>query len=196
MRAVVTGGAGFIGSHVVDALLARGDEVHVVDNLATGRRENAPDAATLHEHDIREPSDELFDEIAAGGDLPPRRAGGRRHLGRAARARRRGQRARHAERARGGPRSTARQVVFSLDGRRDLRRVRAARAGGRRAAPALAVRHREARGGGVPRDLEPALRDEPRRAPLRERLRAAAARRSSRAASSRSSWTGCAPARA
>ena len=40
MRAVVTGGAGFIGSHVVDALLARGDEVHVVDNLATGRREN------------------------------------------------------------------------------------------------------------------------------------------------------------
>ena len=38
MRAVVTGGAGFIGSHVVEALLARGDEVHVVDNLATGRR--------------------------------------------------------------------------------------------------------------------------------------------------------------
>ena len=43
MRAVVTGGAGFIGSHVVDALLARGDEVHVVDNLATGRRENVHD---------------------------------------------------------------------------------------------------------------------------------------------------------
>ena len=42
MRAVVTGGAGFIGSHVVDALLARGDEVHVVDTLETGRRENVP----------------------------------------------------------------------------------------------------------------------------------------------------------
>ena len=56
MRAVVTGGAGFIGSHVVDALLARGDEVHVVDNFATGPRENVPAEATLHEGDIREPS--------------------------------------------------------------------------------------------------------------------------------------------
>ena len=50
MRAAVTGGAGFIGSHVVDALVARGDEVHVVDNFATGRRENLNGAATLHEH--------------------------------------------------------------------------------------------------------------------------------------------------
>ncbi|MGZ6727594.1 MAG: NAD-dependent epimerase/dehydratase family protein, partial [Gaiellaceae bacterium] len=40
MRALVTGGAGFIGSNLVDALLDRGDEVVVVDNLATGRREN------------------------------------------------------------------------------------------------------------------------------------------------------------
>jgi UDP-glucose 4-epimerase len=64
VRAVVTGGAGFIGSHVIDALLARGDEVHVVDTLQTGRRENVPDAATLHERDIREPSADLYDEIA------------------------------------------------------------------------------------------------------------------------------------
>jgi UDP-glucose 4-epimerase len=63
VRAVVTGGAGFIGSHVVDALIARGDEVHVVDNLATGRRENLNQGATLHEHDIREPLDTLFAEI-------------------------------------------------------------------------------------------------------------------------------------
>jgi UDP-glucose 4-epimerase len=40
MRALVTGGAGFIGSNLVDALLERGDEVTVVDNLTTGRREN------------------------------------------------------------------------------------------------------------------------------------------------------------
>ena len=40
MRALVTGGAGFIGSNLVDALLDRGDEVTVVDNLATGKREN------------------------------------------------------------------------------------------------------------------------------------------------------------
>lgn len=40
MRAIVTGGAGFIGSHLVDALVARGDAVTVVDDLSTGRREN------------------------------------------------------------------------------------------------------------------------------------------------------------
>jgi UDP-glucose 4-epimerase len=40
MRALVTGGAGFIGSNLVDALLERGDQVTVVDNLTTGRREN------------------------------------------------------------------------------------------------------------------------------------------------------------
>jgi UDP-glucose 4-epimerase len=63
VRVVVTGGAGFIGSHVVDALLARGDEVHVIDNLATGRRENLNPEAALHEHDIREPLRPLFDAI-------------------------------------------------------------------------------------------------------------------------------------
>ena len=63
MRAVVTGGAGFIGSHIVDALLARGDEVHVVDNLATGKRERVPADAALHERDIREPLEELFQEV-------------------------------------------------------------------------------------------------------------------------------------
>ena len=56
MKALVTGGAGFIGSNIVDALLARGDEVAVVDNLCTGSRANLADAlaagATLHEIDI------------------------------------------------------------------------------------------------------------------------------------------------
>ncbi len=63
MRAIVTGGAGFIGSHVVDALVARDDEVAVVDTLVTGKRENVSERATLHEQDIREPLFELFDEI-------------------------------------------------------------------------------------------------------------------------------------
>jgi UDP-glucose 4-epimerase len=63
VRAAVTGGAGFIGSHVVDALVARGDEVYVVDNFATGRRENLNEAATVMEIDIREPLAGLFEEI-------------------------------------------------------------------------------------------------------------------------------------
>jgi UDP-glucose 4-epimerase len=52
MRILVTGGAGFIGSHVVDAYLAAGHEVDVVDNLAPGRRANVPKGARLHEVDI------------------------------------------------------------------------------------------------------------------------------------------------
>ncbi len=61
MRALVTGGAGFIGSHVVDALLARGDEVAVLDSFATGRRENLAEGARLHEGDIRSDADAAFD---------------------------------------------------------------------------------------------------------------------------------------
>ena len=57
MKALVTGGAGFIGSNLVDALLARGDEVTVVDDLSTGRRENLEQAlangAALEVVDIR-----------------------------------------------------------------------------------------------------------------------------------------------
>ncbi len=52
MRILVTGGAGFIGSHIVDAYLAEGHEVRVVDNLSTGRRAHVPRAAALHEVDI------------------------------------------------------------------------------------------------------------------------------------------------
>ena len=61
VRAIVTGGAGFIGSHVVDALVARGDEVAVVDSLVHGTKENVSSAAELHVRDIREPLDDLFE---------------------------------------------------------------------------------------------------------------------------------------
>jgi UDP-glucose 4-epimerase len=54
VRALVTGGAGFIGSHVVDALVERGDDVWVLDNLASGKRENVHEGARLIEVDIRD----------------------------------------------------------------------------------------------------------------------------------------------
>lgn len=63
MRALVTGGAGFIGSHLVDALLDDSADVHVVDNLASGSRKNLPAAAELHELDIR---DEAIEDLVRG----------------------------------------------------------------------------------------------------------------------------------
>jgi len=55
VRAAVTGGAGFIGSHVVDALVARGDEVLVIDDLSTfGNADYVNPAATLDRRDIRD----------------------------------------------------------------------------------------------------------------------------------------------
>lgn len=52
MRILITGGAGFIGSHVADAALASGHEVAILDNLVSGRRENVPEQAQFYEADI------------------------------------------------------------------------------------------------------------------------------------------------
>ena len=54
MKILVTGGAGFIGSHVVDAYVTAGHEVAVIDNLTTGREENVNPDARLHRVDIRD----------------------------------------------------------------------------------------------------------------------------------------------
>ena len=61
--AVITGGAGFIGSHVAERFLSEGWEVHIVDNLVTGKRDNLPGGATFHQLDIR---DALAADLIAG----------------------------------------------------------------------------------------------------------------------------------
>lgn len=53
MKILVTGGAGFIGSHLVDAFIEQGHAVTVIDNLVTGRRENVNPAAKFYQFDIR-----------------------------------------------------------------------------------------------------------------------------------------------
>jgi UDP-glucose 4-epimerase len=78
MRALVTGGAGFIASHVAEAMIAAGHEVMVVDNFSTGRRENVPRGAEFVEADVTSPEfarivkefrPELVDHHAAHADV-------------------------------------------------------------------------------------------------------------------------------
>ena len=54
MKFLITGGAGFVGSHVADGLLAAGRDVCIVDDLSSGDRANVPDGAALHVVDIRD----------------------------------------------------------------------------------------------------------------------------------------------
>ncbi len=78
MRILVTGGAGFIGSHVVEYYAAKGHGVRVLDNLSTGLRENLPASAEFVEGDIRDPRDcmiacdeaEVVFHLAALGSVP------------------------------------------------------------------------------------------------------------------------------
>ena len=64
---IVTGGAGFIGSNLSQALLAAGHTVNVIDNLSGGKKENVPEGATLHEIDITKSDDvnKAFDSVGA-----------------------------------------------------------------------------------------------------------------------------------
>ncbi|MBF6354793.1 NAD-dependent epimerase/dehydratase family protein [Nocardia higoensis] len=54
MRTIITGGAGFIGSHLLDRLVADGHTVSVIDNLSSGDKSRVPDGVTLHMADIRD----------------------------------------------------------------------------------------------------------------------------------------------
>ena len=64
MRILVTGGAGFIGSHVADGFRAGNHEVAVVDNLSTGKRSNLDPAIRLYEFDIRDDAlEEVFNDF-------------------------------------------------------------------------------------------------------------------------------------
>jgi len=70
MRAFITGGAGFIGSHLADALIARGDSVTILDNMSTGSKKNIAHLKgkiTLHEGDIRDK--DLVDKLVAESDV-------------------------------------------------------------------------------------------------------------------------------
>ena len=79
MRILVTGGAGFIGSHVADGFRAQGHEVAVVDDLSTGNRANLDPAIELYQYDIRDPAletvfrefrPEVVDHHAAQSNVP------------------------------------------------------------------------------------------------------------------------------
>jgi UDP-glucose 4-epimerase len=63
MRILLTGGAGFIGSHVADQLLWRGHEVAIVDDLSSGKRQNVPQGAHFYEADVRSGCEEVFEEF-------------------------------------------------------------------------------------------------------------------------------------
>ena len=76
-RILLTGGAGFIGSHLAERLLAEGNDVLIVDDLSNGRREWVPDGAELVEDDLTEPStvgDVIDDELEYVFHLAARKA--------------------------------------------------------------------------------------------------------------------------
>lgn len=65
MKVLITGGAGFIGSNLADRLIDRGDEVYIIDNLTTGKRDNVPEKADFVEGSIActKTCPQLFDKV-------------------------------------------------------------------------------------------------------------------------------------
>ena len=180
MRALVTGGAGFIGSNLVDALAGRGDEVVVLDDLSTGRRENLAGAfergAELIEADIADPA-----AVAAAFDAHRRRRSSisPRRSTSAARWPTPSTTSASTSAARSTCSSSPRlhgteRVLFASTGGRDLRRGRRARpppARGGGVPSRRAVRPVQARGRGVPLPLLAPLRAGHGGAAARQRLR-------------------------
>ena len=71
--ALVTGGAGFIGSHLVDRLLEEGHKVAVIDNLSTGKLKNLNSGATFYHMDITNPSmQDIFQRLRSASASPPK----------------------------------------------------------------------------------------------------------------------------
>ena len=160
MRVLVTGGAGFIGSHLTDAFLARGDEVIVVDDLSTGRAGRLDEHAGLHKLSItdavslgeivRGTRPELICHLAAHVDV--------RTSVDAPAAGRPGQRARHGQRAGGGPRDRGPGAVQLLR-RHPLRPQRRDPVpGGRAAVARVPGGHRQVLRRAVHRAVQPAAR--------------------------------------
>ncbi len=63
MKVLLSGGAGFVGSHVADHLLSRGHEIAVVDDLSSGKRGNVPEGASFYKLDIRTGCTDLFEDF-------------------------------------------------------------------------------------------------------------------------------------
>ena len=192
MRAIVTGGAGFIGSHVVDALLARGDEVHVLDDLSKGRRERRRRRRELHVADIREPTT-VFDTVGPRSVF---------HLAAQADVRVSVERPDYdadvnvlgTMRILEAARRHGAKIVFSSTGGAIYGECDGPAAGDGAAAAARAVRDVEAVRRGVPRDVEPASTG-PSTCRFGSATSTGRARsRTARPGSSRSSWGCCSTA--